>query len=122
MVKVIIDNYLSPDNFKGDTLNVVVIKESQYHETFNQKTNRSESKLRVYIEVEEDELIWTPNQTSQRAVIKELGDETKNWIGAVLVLEKKQKKVGAEMREVIYVKDVIAPAGKENTPKEEQVN
>lgn len=122
MVKVIIDNYLSPDNFKGDTLNVVVIKESQYHETFNQKTNRPESKLRVYIEVEEDELIWTPNQTSQRAVVKELGDETKDWIGAVLVLEKKQKKVGAEMREVIYVKDVIAPAGKENTPKEEQVN
>lgn len=109
MVKVEVDIFLSPDDIEGE-LKTVIVKEPTYEKVFNSKTNNTEDKLYVPIQINGQDRIYTPNPTSQRLIIKGTGsDESKNWIGSILVLIKEKHRIGGQDREVIYVKEVIKP-------------
>lgn len=51
--------------------------------------------------------VWTMNKTSQRAVARHYGTDSKAWIGRKVVLHTSEQNVRGEMKKVIYVKRVL---------------
>jgi len=110
MVKIDdVDLYISgADIPQNGTLMLPIIDEAEYEVKFmNGKEKRM---LSVPVEHKGKEYHYTPNGASKRILMKALSDETENWVGAVLEVYKKDKMIGGEKKEVIYIKGIVPPA------------
>lgn len=92
----------SSDLNDGDTITIISEAKQEYNEKFDRDV------VRATIEIPSgDRKVMTMNAQSVRAMVSMYGDESTEWVGKEVEVEKAKVSVGGKMVEAIFIKEVI---------------
>lgn len=98
--------YLSPDKVKTEEQIVFMDEGEIVPSNFDEKKNVFQITIQVVGREKEGDYTWSMNKTTQKAIAKEYGKDTKEWIGKMADIEVLQQNVRGTVRDVVYAKPV----------------
>ena len=107
MVELNINLFLRPEEVNdGDA--VEFTDEGEVGKGKDKKTDKEYDTFAIGIKLPNGmERAWTMNATSQRLIAKELGTDTAKWMGRRVEVYKVKQNVLGELKDVIYVKQIV---------------
>lgn len=106
-MKVKVDNFINGDTpiLKGSTKDnpkLATIKKVELVAAEDLGYDSDTDRYQLTVEIDGDELMWTPNKTSLKAIIAVHGDESDNWIEKSVGIFLVDQNVSGKMKKIAY--------------------
>ena len=109
-------DYIKADEAEKGDVAVIVTEPAIVDSNFKDSVGNLKKALEGQIEFKGEQRMFGWNKTNAKACAKEWGEDTKNWVGKVMVFDKYKQNVSGEMKECLEAK----PKEKAQPPKVEK--